>query len=736
MRRELGIISACYLFLSGCAGVQVGALGGVVDPLLPEGFEAQRTDWDERPSGLCLPYFDDPTDNPEVWDQAPNADHSGREEIVDIPPPGLVFHPGSYTREERCDLTGHAVVVSNFGQLASLYEAASDIQEETSIRRGDRRFENYQTCVLRGTNRSEGSQLEAITDGLDCYADYWTATRNEPMRILIFAHGGMVSQTDAIREAETLAPALLHDGYYPIFLIWNSDFFQAYRNYLCCTNSRGEVDARGGWQYAAARVFGDVGSGVAQIPENILNQGVRSGDAVWMGDLDDDAGLGVLGTFGNPLFAEDDEEGPPDAALRYYLPVFCGPDDDPNDRLRRRCHNDRIYRPRRQVRGLDPETGRLSVWEDNQNGNIIYPMSVYSPYHEQYWSALNGGLEDFPQNTAQYQFMRPVRVFTTAGAELGRNAWDDMIGRTRYAVRVPPDLVTERNLTSLDSPTQAASNGEADAESTTKQVVTRGGFGQLIEVLSERLGCTVEVVETASRTFSRGCYYNSGFQANPNWTEVEITFAGHSMGSLIGNEIIRIYRQFPMERVIYMAAAASVRDYMGSLGNYMANQHRPGTECEEVSAYCTRFFNLMLHPQRESRETNIRFAVPPGSLLEWIDEMFEDPRSSDERTLGKWSNIVANRDLFGFELRRNTMHRVFSVRADTRTEGRIAYEPNWGFEVECDTAGVNSRSAAFYNAPYGYRCHPLVHGEFNDFSFWRDRYLLGRYTDFSGSDEE
>lgn len=718
MRPGLGIIAACQLLLTACAGVQLGAFSDP-DPDAPAGAGIPQAEWRERPADLCLPYVEDPAT-----------------EMRDRPPPDRVFHPGSYTRGARCDLTRHAVVVRDRGQVEPVYytPGPDEIPALSPLHRS--RAQAYRQCLQQDPDPLAYDGLDErllpVFQGLDCYAGYFASEHpDRPLRVIVFAHGGMVSQEDAIREAETLAPAMMHDGYYPIFLIWNSDFPNAYWNYLCCTNSRAEIENRRGYLYAPARIVGDVGSGVAQIPENLINQGVRSLDAVFYNDIRDPRGEE----------GRNSSTSPASLSLRYYLPVICDLEEAQQDPEYgpKPCENDSIYRARRQ-----PVSGDLWGLE-NGFGNIIYPPTRAHAYHEDRFNELNGVYEDFPQHSAQYQLMRPVRVLTTAGAELGRNAWDDMVGRTRLAVRVPPDVQIgaqlQRDLVAASTPEEVGRiRAEIDRVNTAARVsdltqVTQGGFWLFMNGLENRLSCWDEGFDQAPN-----CKYNFGQSEGGPRRPVEITFAGHSMGALVGNEIMRFFPDMPFDRIIYMAGASSVRDFWSSVTPYMRRQRNSSGACYDWSPVCTRFYNLMLHPQRESRETNIRYAVPQGSLLEWIDEMFEDPRSIDERTIGKWSNVVANRDLFTFSEQRGMMFRVFPVQADTRNQEDTAsgealdYETHWGFEAECDNAGVNSRSAAMHNSRYGWRCHPLVHGEFNDFSFWRDRFLLGRFAVYAEDD--
>jgi hypothetical protein len=61
------------------------------------------------------------------------------------------------------------------------------------------------------------------------------------------------------------------------------------------------------------------------------------------------------------------------------------------------------------------------------------------------------------------------------------------------------------------------------------------------------------------------------------------------------------------------------------------------------------FYNLSLDERAEAEEYNIGASLgmsPRGSLLEWIDDLYETPSDFLERTLGKWKNVVAARQFF------------------------------------------------------------------------------------------
>lgn len=127
-------------------------------------------------------------------------------------------------------------------------------------------------------------------------------------------------------------------------------------------------------------------------------------------------------------------------------------------------------------------------------------------------------------------------------------------------------------------------------------------------------------------------------QRNPG---LKLELYGHSMGTIVINEILSStkvegYGPCPrIDKVVYMAAACSISDFMNTTGNHVVKNKIP-------------FHNLTLHPVQEVRESICNDAGSPlvsGSLLTWIDEMFERPPSFQDRTLGTFNNVVIARDL-------------------------------------------------------------------------------------------
>ncbi len=129
--------------------------------------------------------------------------------------------------------------------------------------------------------------------------------------------------------------------------------------------------------------------------------------------------------------------------------------------------------------------------------------------------------------------------------------------------------------------------------------------------------------------------------------EMTITLIGHSMGTIILSDLVRLFPDLPFTDIVYMGAAVSIGEFNRSVVPYLRNSG------------IARFYNLMLHPQLEAMELTAGGAVPSGSLLEWIDEMYEPPRTMLDRTLGKWRNVRMARGIWPEAVAHKMVFKVF-----------------------------------------------------------------------------
>lgn len=132
--------------------------------------------------------------------------------------------------------------------------------------------------------------------------------------------------------------------------------------------------------------------------------------------------------------------------------------------------------------------------------------------------------------------------------------------------------------------------------------------------------------------------------------DVKLTLIGHSMGTMLASETIHQFPNLSYEHVVFMGAAVSIRDFQNTVLPRFADRTKGKIE----------FYNLSLLPAVDAREfTDSIGAIPSGSLLEWIDEMYTSPPTLADRTLGKWVNIKRVLPTFPKEAREKMTMRVY-----------------------------------------------------------------------------
>jgi hypothetical protein len=148
--------------------------------------------------------------------------------------------------------------------------------------------------------------------------------------------------------------------------------------------------------------------------------------------------------------------------------------------------------------------------------------------------------------------------------------------------------------------------------------------------------------------------HSSGNAKGKNW---EMTWVGHSAGTIIINEAIRRFglshtsdQGLPFNTIVYMAAASTLKDVEASVYPYLENHAS------------SRFYHLMLHEKAEEGETTWQpFDLSPrGSLLVWIDDFLSNPLTHKERTSGSYGNFFRDYHSIPRNIRDQIYLRVFS----------------------------------------------------------------------------
>lgn len=237
----------------------------------------------------------------------------------------------------------------------------------------------------------------------------------------------------------------------------------------------------------------------------------------------------------------------------------------------------------------------------------------------------------------------PVKLVTAPFVDgLGKGAWTSMLRRTDLVLRKARDF-------------QGASIEKQESEQEQANPASPTHVGS-----------------TAAAEFFRR--WEAQAKSGPQLPAILI---GHSMGTIIANNILAKYPRIRFDQIVYMGAAARLKDVETVVAPYLEANRQ------------TRFYHLSLHPEREVNEAHYYDVIPRGSLLIWIDDTLADINSFQDRTSGSWFNMVrsANQVFMDVDVRRRVYLTRFGVRdGSPQNHGDFGRCPFWREEFWVFTA--------------------------------------------------
>ncbi len=512
---------------------------------------------------------------------------------------------------------------------------------------------------------SKPVKCESLYD--DAFDEASPKKKKMPIKILIFAHGGLVEHENAVASAEYMAPKMIADGFTPLFLFWDSDFTSSYGQAISNIQD-GEHENIGVLWDAPTRVFGDVGTSIVRAPENL-------GKQLWRWTQTD-----VVKKNKNfSQFKADNYDA------KSAPPYLLNP--NPLDKKEEKCREFWDF---------------ASTDSPRDCANLIFPGLGHAGSFEQNKLLINGYAPSGTDIAGNTILLLPRTVVSAVGLGIGTRSWDNMIRRSKIAF-------SQRLKT----------NYECDASNQCDGTDT--------EKLKKLLTRTNESKDGQFKDGSDGAFYrfferlesvvSTGILDSENGARPEFYFFGHSMGTIVGNEILYRFHRLNFKDIVYMAGAASIRD------TNLALTEALNSEKSSVEKYCPealdlkrcpkpKFYDLVLHPLSESRETgenyfSLQSFTPRGSLLEWIDEYFEGPRLPYDKTVGKWNNMKKSSYNLQGDVRMNTTILVFPPRLS---------EKIWNSHPDSANCAESGNEI----------CYPIRHGDFDDFTFWRPEFYKGK----------
>lgn len=393
-------------------------------------------------------------------------------------------------------------------------------------------------------------------------------SQEKPLKLVIFIHGGLNALKGANERPNEFRDRMLDEGYYPLFIGWNS----------------------GPWTNYSDHLFK-----------------VRKGDVV-----------PAKAIISSPL---------------YFL------EDVTRSVLKAPSAYSREIRKRSSLKKLQSDEIQQA-----------YPYLVES-LAESGFNMYNAQILPFlPPPDPLFPFKLLSKTITAPAVNgLGKGAWNSMLRRT--------DLIFTRPYSEADLLKEKLAVAQAQA--------------------NQRIHMPAQAFDTAAAKFFKTWIE----EQNPN---VEVIVIGHSMGTLVANQIISRYPDLNIKHLVYMGAAAPMRDIENIVSPWLLDDSQ------------RNFYSLSLDPANEISETVAHDLAPRGSLLNWIDNTFADIHSVKDRTSGSWGNMLMLAD------------DVFLSSSDLRQRVHLTK-----FHVQ---------NPKYKDIDFG----PQKHSEFNHYAFWREEYWTGQ----------
>ncbi len=349
-----------------------------------------------------------------------------------------------------------------------------------------------------------------------------------PGQVLIYFNGGLNSADVLHEQAAVQVPRMLEDGYYPIFLAWPTGALDTYLEQIAFVRNGTRHSSP---QYLSAPLYllGDIGQGLVRAPVNYLNQLQRFVSAKNPFDDSDKREFFLTRAAEICRDAEPAEDGGTGHAAASENKVCEETDVDKFG-----IANCEVTAEKNLLTGQAPD----------QNPG---PSLLSVPYYG----------------------LLPVRFVATPLVDaFGKTMWENMVRRTRTTVRSPVEynihLVDDfkpREISAIEHDKRRFPNGI-------------GAFARFFTMLQYCIDGDGDDGKGAAA--GRACYPEVDQALRNSWRNVELTIIGHSMGSIVMNELIPAHPDLPYRNLVFMAAAASVRETGPARAAIAATRRRTG----------------------------------------------------------------------------------------------------------------------------------------------------------------
>lgn len=512
--------------------------------------------------------------------------------------------------------------------------------------------ENLETCtgiaghvITIDRETKNKTRLNEYRDEFKCLVKRYLEYRkdnSEKNHILFFVNGGL-NKTYMIRNAAAeQIPLMLDHGYFPVFLAWDSALPSSYGEQLAYV--RNGILRESAQITAPFSLVGDLISPIFRSPVIIYNQSGR-----------------FIDSFFTPKTNKS-------------LPI-----------------------------DYDPAPLEYDLNKDN--------LKIIKS---------NTSLKTDKIRGIRYLAFTPARLpLSILSEDIGRRAWKGMVRRAHNTVHHPGEYDANlwiqnygKEATQYSSQNNKISREDLLAQRIDLLKKYPNGLGKFARLFTDISRCRHGSLENCNPQFEKTkTGHKHFFELDSNsikkfWNHIrepslKITMIGHSMGTIVLNELIPHFEgTLPINNIVYMAAAASIRETERALEPLLERPNCKDSDCPneilEKSFKTPNFYSLMLHPKNEAREDSGYSLLPSGSLLEWLDEVLNEPQTALDRTMGKWRNLHRAKHVFSKKAQEKMTFVVFPRQPEANYFDRV----------------------------------PLEHGDFNEtcVQYWDQEFWIGNYT--------
>lgn len=405
---------------------------------------------------------------------------------------------------------------------------------------------------------------------------------SDKIKLLIYIHGGLNKVTESLQNNVPLKSAIIGDDehwYYPKFLVWPSDGLTNYSEHaLNVSGGRYTENVLRGLFGGTATLISDSLQGIVNIPRSWYIQAVNAKDYLW--GLNDKRYQDLLAAYPSPIRVSHAWVQARDNYCK-AIDAIRAEADDSNCIASGYIKNSEPTIPFAEPRERRNRANiNWSNYERDSLNPLVNPGII--------WNRISA--------------LSRLSIGSLTHSEIGAASWRNM-KRRAFNVTSPTVL--------FDSRIQNRHPCSRDG----KRCVS--GIQYFDELLSQ-------------------------INASPDPSRYELTLIGHSMGAFILNSLInthldQLVKHQILSNVVYMAAAATIEETILTIRNLYQAYDSRGVAFEQWP----QVSNLMLNRVAEISEMMFFGLVPSGSLLVWVDEIYERPNHPAGRTIGAEVNVYS-----------------------------------------------------------------------------------------------